>query len=136
MKPINFLRKGGIMLSKIKALEKKRLNLCSELLSIKKMVWGSFCLIYVKCGNKNCQCATGKLHPHQRMSWRENGKAISRAVPKEEHEWIEEMTGNYRRFRELRRELNEINEKMNSLLDAYEETVVKKTRKGKQYLKI
>ena len=124
------------MVKKIQSLEKKRQKVLSELFLMKEMVWGSFCLIHVKCGKKYCQCATGKLHPHRRMSWRENGKALSRAVPKDEYEWIDEMTGNYRRFRELRRELNEINEEMNTLLDGYEEIVVKKTRKGKAYLNV
>ena len=119
------------MLRKIQSLERKRLKVLAEIFLVKKMVWGSFCLIHVKCGKKYCQCATGKLHPHWRMSWRENGKAISRAVPKEEYEWIKEMTGNYRRVRELRRELNAINEEMNKRLDQYEEHIVKKTRKGK-----
>lgn len=124
------------MFKKIKLLEKKHQDVLSELASMKKMVWGSFCLIHVKCGKKYCHCATGKLHPHWRMSWKENGKAISRAVPKEEHPWIEKMTDNYKKFRELRRHLNEINEEIKALLDAYEEHCVKKTRKGKLYLEI
>lgn len=124
------------MLKKIQTLEKTRQGVISELLAMKKMVWGSFCLIHVKCGKKYCQCSMGKLHPHRRMSWRENGKSISRAVPKEEHEWIEEMTGNYRKFRELRRKLQGIDEDINTLLDTYEEGVVKKTRKGKLYLDV
>lgn len=124
------------MLKKIQILEKNRQNILSEILSMKKMVWGSFCLIHVKCGNPNCQCAKGKLHPHRRMSWRENGKSISRAVPKEEYAWIEEMTGNYRKVKELRRKLNEIHEEMNTLLDHSDESIVKKTRKGKPYLDI
>ena len=124
------------MLKNMQVLEKERQEVLSELFSMKKMVWGSFCLIHVKCGKAYCQCAKGKLHPHQRMSWRENGKSISRAVPKEEHAWIEEMTENYRRFKELRRRLNAINEEMNALLDTFEDSVVKKTRKGKVYLEV
>lgn len=124
------------MLQKIQKLEKRRQDIISEMFSINEMVWGSFCLIHVKCGKKYCKCNTGKLHPHHRMSWRENGKSISRAVPKEEHEWIEEMTGNYRKFRELRKQLIEIEDNIKSFLDTYEEGVVKKTRKGKSYLVI
>jgi len=124
------------MFKKIQSLENKRQKVISELSKIKRMVWGSFCLIHVKCGRKECKCNRGELHPHQRMSWRENGKGISRAVPKEEYEWIDEMTGNYRKFRELRRELNQIDEEIKTILDSYEETVVKKTRKGKSYLEI
>ena len=124
------------MLKKIHALEKKRQKILEEVLSTKKMVWGSFCLIHVKCGNPNCRCARGELHPHQRMSWRENGRGISRAVPKEEYAWIEEMTENYKNVRELRRALNTLNEEMNALLDQLEEHIVKKTRKGRVYLEV
>lgn len=125
------------MLKKIKSLEKKHQEILSELILMKKMVWGSFCLIHVKCGKKYCKCATGgELHPHWRMSWKENGKGMSRAVPKEERPWIAEMTNNYKKFRELRRQLNDVNEEIKTFLDAYEEDIVKKTRKGKLYLEI
>lgn len=120
----------------LKNKENQFQELLSKLLELDRMVWGSFCLIHVKCGNKYCQCKNGKLHPHRRMSWRENGKGLSRAVPKEDYDWIEEMTGKYREFKILRRELRTLEEEIEELLDAYEEIVVKKTRKGKPYLEI
>lgn len=124
------------ILKKIKIKEKHFQEVLSKLFELKSMVWGSFCLIHVKCGNKYCQCKDGKLHPHRRMSWREGGRGLSRAVPKEDYSWIEEMTENYREFKKLRRELRSLEEEIDVLLDAYEEIVVKKTRKGKPYLEI
>lgn len=124
------------ILKKIKNKEERFQELLSKLFGLNSMVWGSFCLIHVKCGNKYCQCKDGKLHPHRRMSWREDGRGLSRAVPKEDYSWIEEMTGNYREFKKLRRELRSIEEEIDVLLDAYEEVVVKKTRKGRPYLEI
>lgn len=124
------------ILKKIKTKEKYLRKLLSKLLESNRMVWGSFCLIHVKCGNKYCHCKDGKLHPHRRMSWREDGRGLSRAVPKEDYDWIEEMTGNYRDFKKLRRELKALEEEIDDLLDAYEEMVVKKTRQGKAYLEI
>lgn len=124
------------ILKKIKIKEKQLHKLLTKLLESNHMVWGSFCLIHVKCGNKYCQCKDGKLHPHRRMSWREDGRGLSRAVPKEEYDWIEEMTENYREFKKFRRELRNLEEELEGLLDTYEEIVVKKTRQGKAYLEI
>lgn len=124
------------MFKEIQKKEKKRQELVAELQSLDQMVWGSFCKIHVKCGKKTCRCQNGKLHPHHRMSWRENGKGISRAVPKEDREWVEEMTGNYRKFRGIRKEIVKLEDEIKSLLDEYEVKVVKKTRKGKPYLDI
>lgn len=125
-----------IILSKIQRREKRRQELMSELLGLKQMVRGSFCQIRVKCGNKYCHCQKGKLHPHRRMSWKENGHDFSRAVPKEDHEWVEEKTGNYRKFRQLRREIVKLEKEIKELLSEYEKSLVGKTRRGKPYLEI
>ena len=124
------------MLKKIQEIEKKRQQLISELFGLREMVRGSFCTIHVKCGKKYCRCQKGQLHPHQRMSLRENGKAFSRAVPKEEYEWITEMTGNYRRFQQVCREIAKLEKKTKKLFDDYEQKVVNQTRKGKLYLSV
>ena len=124
------------MLKKIQETEKKRQHLMSELFSLKEMVRGSFCTIYVKCGKKYCHCQKGQLHPHQRMSLRENGKAFSRAVPKEEYEWIAKMTGNYRRFQQLRKEICELEKGQKELFNEYERHIVNQTRRGKLYLMV
>lgn len=124
------------MFEKIQETEKKRQQLISELFVLNEMVRGSFCTIHVKCGKKYCRCQNGQLHPHKRMSLRENGKSFSRAVPKEEYEWITEMTGNYRRFQKLRKEIDALEQETMSLLDSYETYVVNQTRKGKSYLSV
>ena len=124
------------MLKKIQETEKQRQQLMVELLDLRKMVRGSFCTIHVKCGKKYCRCQKGQLHPHRRMSLRENGKAFSRAVPKEEYEWIGEMTGNYRKFQQLRKEIFELEKKTREFLEDYEREIVNETRKGKLYLKV
>lgn len=119
---------------KILSLEKKRQQLVAELFDIKEMVPGSFCLIHVKCGRSYCQCNQGKLHPHQRMSMRKNGKQLSRAVPKKEHAWITEATDTYRKYRKTRKVLNSIEDEINELLDMHEKKVIQKSSKGKKYL--
>ena len=53
------------ILKKIQIKEKQLHKVLTKLLESNRMVWGSFCLIHVKCGNKYCQCKDGKLHPHK-----------------------------------------------------------------------
>ena len=124
------------MLKKIQEKEKERQKLLSELFELNQIVRGSFCQIYVKCGKKHCRCQKGELHPHRRMSWREKGKDFSRAVPKEDFEWLEKVTGNYRTFRKLRREIVKIEKEIKKLFDDYEKSLVNQTRKGKVYLDV
>lgn len=115
-------------------LEKKRQQLSEQLFSIKEMIQGSFCLIHVKCGRSSCKCNQGRLHPHYRMSMRREGKQVSRAVPKEEHEWIAKVTDNYREYRRLLRSINKLDNQIKDLLDAYGKESVKKSSKKKSYL--
>jgi hypothetical protein len=124
------------ILEKIEKAEQERQKLRSKLLKEEKMVRGSFCQIYVKCGTKSCWCATGKGHPHKRMSWHEKGKSFSRAVPREDREWIEQMTSNFREYRKTRKEIVKIETKIKALFDKREEEILKKTRKGKSYLDV
>jgi hypothetical protein len=123
-------------LEKIKKAENKRQDLLSKLLERDKMVRGSFCQIYVKCGKKNCVCNTGKGHSHKRMSWHEKGKSFSRAVPQEDCEWIKQMTDNFREYRTIRKEIEKMEMEINNLLDRHQEEILKKSRKGKTYLDV
>jgi hypothetical protein len=126
---------SNTIIKKIQILEKKRLKTISNILVERKMVRGSFCEIHIKCG-KNCRCNNGQGHTHKRMSLRENGKSFSRAVPREEYEWIQEMTDNYREYRALRRQLAKTDEEISSLLDQYESAIVERYKKGKAYLNV
>lgn len=121
---------------KILKIEEMRQKLLLELFSIREMVQGSFCLIYVKCGNKRCRCNHGELHPHYRMSMRRNGKQMSRAVPKDEYEWITKATENYRNFRTIVKKIVMLEDKSKKLINLYEKELVKRSSKGKAYLPI
>ena len=70
------------------------------------------------------------------MSLRENGKSFSRAVPKEEHEWITKMTDNYRIFQKLCKKTDALGKATKTLLNNYEVHVVNETKKGKSYLSV
>lgn len=116
--------------------ERQRQELILKLFSLKEMVQGSFCLIHVRCGKKHCKCNQGQPHPHYRMSMRRYGKQVSRAVPKEEYDWIAKVTENYREYRRILRSINRMDFKIRELLGKYGEDQVTKTSKGKKYLEI
>ena len=124
------------ILKKIKENEKKRQELISRLTNGTAMVKGSFCQIHVKCGKKNCHCTTGKGHSHWRMSLKEGGTQFSRAVPPEDYEWISIMTANYQEFKNLRKEIQKLESKSKTLLDLYEGSRLKQSKKGKKYLNV
>lgn len=117
-------------------MERRREAILNKLLAEKEMVRGTFCRIYVRCGKKSCKCCNGQGHPHDRMSWHDRGKSFSRAVPKEDHSWIAEMTNRFREFREARRELAELDAKIKNALDEYERAVVDETIQGRSYLEV
>jgi hypothetical protein len=123
-------------LKKFNDVEIRRQKLIADLIRIKKMVKGSFCQIHVKCGKKNCRCSTGTKHSHWRMSIKENGKSFSRAVPPDEYEWIKEMTENYRKFKDLRNQLLDMEIETKTILDSFEIEMTKQAKKGKAYLAV
>jgi hypothetical protein len=123
------------LLKKILLLEKAHSRLLSELIEDREMVRGSFCEIHVKCG-KNCRCNSGQGHKHKRMSLHENGKKFSRAVPREDYEWIQRMTDNFREYRSKRRQLARIEDEIRELLDQQETKIVDRCKKGKLYLNV
>jgi hypothetical protein len=124
------------ILEKFLNLEKNRRELIEKLFSITEMVQGSFCLIHVKCGNERCRCNYGQLHPHYRMSMRRDGKQLSRAVPKEEYEWIAKVTNNYREYRKIIRKLKVIEKSLVELFEQHGIESVKKSSKKKSYLSV
>jgi len=121
---------------KIKNLEKERAEILRCLLDFKMMIPGSFGELILKCGKKNCWCHQKKDggHPLSRITWTENGVAKTKAIPKEDIEWIKEMTDSYRAFRQLRRKLKNLETTCKQTIDKYEREVVKNTRKLRDYL--
>jgi len=76
----------------------------------------------VKCGNKNCKCARGELHTVWRITRSHEGKNRTRSLgrQKELFEKYGQLTGNYRRFREARARIVEIQIEMVKLMNRIE----------------
>jgi hypothetical protein len=134
----------------IKILEKSISQALEEMLSIKKMLPGSYNKVYCKCGKRNCWCygeAEGKSkdkdkdkdkdkagHPFRRITWMEKGVSKTKAIPEKDVDWIKEVTENYRKFRKKRKEIQKLEENIRRLLEDYRTHIVKKTRRLKEYL--
>lgn len=116
-----------------KLLERKN-NIISQLLNTKIMFRGSLVHVHTKCGKDNCHCKNGKGHPHTRVSWRENGKNVTRKAPKQHLDWIKKMIDNYQKFRTLRKELKDINSKIKQILDCLQTELINKARKDEIFL--
>jgi Mg2+ and Co2+ transporter CorA len=131
-------------IKKIKILEKLISQALEEMLSIKKMLPGSYNKVYCKCGKRNCWCygeAEGKSkdkdkagHPFRRITWMEKGVSKTKAIPEKDVDWIKEVTENYRKFRKKRKEIQKLEENIRRLLEDYRTHIVKKTRRLKEYL--
>lgn len=133
-------------IKKIKILEKLISQVLEEMLSIKKMLPGSYNKVYCKCGKRNCWCygeAEGKSkskdkdkagHPFRRITWMEKGVSKTKAIPEKDVDWIKEVTENYRKFRKKRKEIQKLEENIRRLLEDYRTHIVKKTRRLKEYL--
>lgn len=110
-------------------------HLLKELRDVQYMVRGTYCSNYRRCGKPNCWCSKeGMGHPYHRITWSKNAKLGSMVIPKEDVEWIKEMTRNYREFRQLRAKLRLKTNEFKKILDTLEEEIIAKTKKRRDYL--
>lgn len=110
---------------KILELQQRGRHLLDQLLQIQPLLRGSFSEVYTRCGKANCWCARSpKGHPHVRLTWSQNGQLTTRKVPPPAADQVRELTGNYRQFRARRRELLELQARMQDLLDQYEQSLI------------
>ena len=119
---------------KIKSIEEKRAILLAELQRIEYMIRWTFVETHRKCGKPNCWCAKqDQGHPSYQISWTEDAKSRSKAVPKEDIPWIKEMTGNYREWRSARAKMRKLENELRVLIDQMEDAILKKTEKVKKH---
>lgn len=112
------------LLKSLKSAEKKRELCIAKFKNPPSMIRGSFHKTFTKCGRKECKCATGKGHPCQRITWREESKARTKGVPVSQEEWVRKMTKNYKDFRENRKKIKMLEVKINSILNELEAEIV------------
>ena len=118
----------------IQALRRRRAALVEKLVSTDAMVRGSFGQVYRRCGKATCWCADGRGHLVNRITWTQDGRSKTRAVPSEDIAWIKEMTETYRIFRKARQAIRETEAQLNQLLDKLESEIIKRTSRKHKFL--
>ena len=122
---------------KLKKLVARQNELLAELLRPPPMLRGSFSRVSTRCGKMTCWCAeSSKGHLHNRITWSEQGKMITRKVPEGEIDRVKELTGSHRQYRKYRRELAQVQKELIEMIARLESTVNKKTRKPLSYLAV
>lgn len=96
-----------------------------ELLPLRQLVKGSVYQLQTRCGKPACHCASdqGRLHTSTVLSWSEHGKTRLRSCPAGERARFQQLTENYRRFRQARGALVKLHRRMLATLDQLEKTL-------------
>ncbi len=113
-------------------LEAQRTVLLRSLTSLNDMRPGSVVGAVWRCGKPNCHCAQPEdpgHGPSLRLTYKSNGKTITEALPTPAAvRKAQQETAEFRRFRELSRELVQVSEKL-CRLRPVEETLTAQEKK-------
>jgi len=96
-----------------------------QLLPLRQLVKGSVYQLQTRCGKPSCHCASdeGPLHLSPVLSWSEHGKTRLRTLPAGERARFQQLTGNYRRFRQTRAALVKLHRRMLATIDRLEKAL-------------
>lgn len=119
---------------RVQSLGAQHTSLLARLLDTSAMVKGTFRQVYQRCGKPTCRCVDGEGHLSIRISWTEDAKSRTKAIPSADVAWAKSMTGNYKRFRKTRQRIRELNDELNRLLDDLEREILNKTKRQRKYL--
>ena len=119
---------------RVRSLGTQHTGLLVGILDTSAMVKGTFRQVYQRCGKPTCRCVDAQGHLSIRISWTEDAKSRTKAIPNADVAWIKSMTDNYKRFRKTRQRLRELNDELNRMLDALEREILNKTKRQRKYL--
>jgi hypothetical protein len=96
-----------------------------EMLPLRQLVKGSVYELKTRCGKPSCHCASdqGPLHTSTVLSWSEHGKTRLRTLPPGERARCQQLTEDYRRFRQARAALVKLQRRMLATIDQLEKTL-------------
>ena len=86
-------------------LKRKANSLRSRMRSIGQMIKGSIVIRAVKCGKSSCKCARGAFHRAICITYKENRRTKTIYVAKEHEAEALLMCANYKKMKELLKEL-------------------------------
>lgn len=91
------------------ALGKKRNKLLKKVADFSPWIEGTLVKTTRICGRKSCACHTsGQKHPVMYVTWKENGKTVSLYVPRKMETEVKRWVENYRKLKELIRNISHI----------------------------
>jgi hypothetical protein len=95
------------------------------LLPLRELVKGSVYELQTRCGKPSCHCASpqGPLHLSLVISWSEQGKTRLRTLPAGECPRFQQLTENYRRFRQARAAIVKLQRRMLATIDQLEKSL-------------
>jgi hypothetical protein len=91
-------------------IEKERKRLIRFLLSDCKLVEGSLRDSLIRCGRQGCHCKKEPIHPVTRISRWIDGKLKNKVVRVADREWVEILSGNYKKSKKALGDLAKLNE--------------------------
>ena len=96
-----------------------------KLLPLRQLVKGSVYELQTRCGKPSCHCASdqGPLHTSIVLSWSEHGKTRLRTLPAGERAHCQQLTENYRRFRQARAALVRLQRRLLVTIDQLEKSL-------------
>ena len=109
----------------LKSLLAEHQRQLEEMLPLRQLVKGSVYLLQTRCGKPSCHCASeeGPLHSSTVLSWSEHGKTRLRTLPPGERARCQQLTEDYRRFRQARAALVKLQRRMLATIDRLEKTL-------------
>lgn len=106
------------MKSNKQILQQKANNLANKIAGLSPWMEGTVVSTERVCGKKNCICHTGgQKHAVMYVTWKEAGKTISLYVPKAMEAEVRKWADNYKKLKELLREVSVIQRQMVRLRD-------------------
>jgi len=96
----------------IGVLETRRDAKLRELFKTGPVLQGSITTVGVTCGNSSCRCTRGEKHTSNILTKKVNGKTKSVYVPVEMLEEAKKWTQNYRKMKNMMKEISDYNEKI------------------------
>ena len=96
-------------MNKKQRLEAKRDKLIMRIAKLSPWIEGTVVTSSRICGKKNCAChRQGAKHPVLYVTWKEKGKTASLYVPRKLEGEVKRCGANYKKLRELIREISNI----------------------------
>jgi hypothetical protein len=92
-----------------KELEGRAESIRSCMREIDQIIQGSMVLREAKCGKANCKCNRGELHESWCITYKEKGKTRTVYVDREKIGEALLMCANYKKIKELIKELTSVN---------------------------